>query len=55
MHQHRAAAQVSGRVKLTNQDKVFWPDEGYTKGELCDYYAAIADTRAAVSCATVRC
>ena len=31
-------------MKITNQDKVFWPDEGFTKGELCDYYAAIADT-----------
>jgi bifunctional non-homologous end joining protein LigD len=39
-----AATQVSGRLKLTNQDKVFWPDEGYTKGELCQYYASIADT-----------
>jgi bifunctional non-homologous end joining protein LigD len=30
------------RAQLTNQTKVFWPDEGYTKGDLCDYYAAIA-------------
>ena len=22
-------------MKLSNQNKVFWPDEGYTKGELC--------------------
>lgn len=29
-------------VLLTNQDKVFWPEEGYTKGDLCDYYAAVA-------------
>jgi bifunctional non-homologous end joining protein LigD len=42
---HRgAASSVVGRVSLTNQDKVFWPEEGYTKGELCAYYAAIADT-----------
>jgi bifunctional non-homologous end joining protein LigD len=42
---HRgASAGVVGRVHLTNQDKVFWPDEGFTKGELCAYYAAIADT-----------
>jgi bifunctional non-homologous end joining protein LigD len=27
---------------LSNQDKVFWPDEGYTKGELLTYYEAIA-------------
>lgn len=32
------------RVALTNQDKVFWPDEGFTKGQLCEYYAAISDT-----------
>ncbi len=32
------------RAKLTNTSKVFWPDEGITKGELCEYYGAIADT-----------
>lgn len=32
------------RAALTNQSKVYWPDEGYTKGELVEYYAAIADT-----------
>ena len=26
----------------TNLDKVFWPDEGYTKGDLLEYYGAIA-------------
>ncbi|MFW6067067.1 MAG: DNA ligase D [Myxococcota bacterium] len=30
------------RVVLTNQDKVFWPEDGYTKGDLCDYYEAVA-------------
>jgi bifunctional non-homologous end joining protein LigD len=30
------------RAMVTNRSKVFWPDEGYTKGELIDYYAAIA-------------
>ena len=43
-----AAAGVSApersRVVLSNQSKVFWPDEGYTKGDLLDYYAAISDT-----------
>ncbi len=29
-------------IKLTNRDKVFWPEEGYTKGDLLDYYQAIA-------------
>ena len=27
---------------LTNLDKVFWPEEGYTKGDLVAYYRAIA-------------
>ncbi|HVJ19522.1 MAG TPA: DNA ligase D [Polyangiaceae bacterium] len=30
------------RVKVTNRNKIFWPDEGYTKGDLVDYYEAIA-------------
>lgn len=29
-------------VKLTNLDKVFWLDEGYTKGDLIDYYRAVS-------------
>jgi bifunctional non-homologous end joining protein LigD len=36
------AAVSASTVKLTNLDKVFWPDEGYTKGDLIDYYRAIA-------------
>jgi bifunctional non-homologous end joining protein LigD len=32
----------ASRVKLSNLDKVFWPDEGVTKGDLVDYYRAIA-------------
>lgn len=35
---------AAARVKLTNASKVFWPDEGLTKGDLWDYYASIADT-----------
>lgn len=30
------------RVKLTNLQKVFWPDEGITKRELIEYYASVA-------------
>lgn len=37
------AADVAVRAKLTNQDKIFWPDDGLTKGDLCDYYAAVSD------------
>jgi bifunctional non-homologous end joining protein LigD len=32
----------SRQVPVTNRHKVFWPDEGYTKGDLVDYYEAIA-------------
>jgi bifunctional non-homologous end joining protein LigD len=31
-----------GAVKLTNTNKVFWPSAGYTKGDLCAYYDALA-------------
>ena len=37
-----ATARQAPRVRLTNLDKVFWPDEGYTKGDLIRYYDAIA-------------
>jgi bifunctional non-homologous end joining protein LigD len=30
-------------VDLTNLDKVFWPAEGYTKGDLIAYYQGIAE------------
>jgi bifunctional non-homologous end joining protein LigD len=32
----------SARVSVTNPEKVFWPAEGYTKGDLVEYYQAIA-------------
>ena len=31
-----------GRVKITRADKVFWPEDGYTKGDLVAYYETIA-------------
>ncbi len=30
------------RVRFTNLSKVFWPDEGYTKGDLITYYESVA-------------
>jgi bifunctional non-homologous end joining protein LigD len=30
------------RVKLTNLDKLFWPEEGITKGDLLAYYREVA-------------
>jgi bifunctional non-homologous end joining protein LigD len=36
--------EVDGReLKLTNLDKVLYPRAGFTKGEMIDYYARIAD------------
>jgi bifunctional non-homologous end joining protein LigD len=37
-------AEADGReLRLSNLDKVFWPDEGYTKGDLIAYYLNVAD------------
>jgi bifunctional non-homologous end joining protein LigD len=37
--------EVGGRqLKISNRDKVFWPKSGFTKGQLIDYYDAIAET-----------
>jgi len=30
------------KIEFTNLDKVFWPDDGYTKGDLIDYYDKIS-------------
>ena len=30
-------------VHFSNLDKVFWPDEQYTKGDLIEYYRSVAD------------
>src|SRR5689334_15416698 len=38
-----AEIEVSRRnVRLTNLQKVFWPEEGITKGDLLRYYVAVA-------------
>ncbi len=35
--------EVDGReLRLSNLDKIFWPDEGYTKGDLVAYYFNVA-------------
>lgn len=31
------------KIKLSNLDKVFWPEEGYTKKDLIEYYLKIKD------------
>lgn len=30
-------------VTITNRKKIYWPDEGFTKGDVIDYYDKIAD------------
>jgi bifunctional non-homologous end joining protein LigD len=35
----RSASELP--VKLSNPDKVFWPEEGYTKRDLAEFYAGI--------------
>jgi bifunctional non-homologous end joining protein LigD len=32
----------SRELKLTNLDKVYWPEEGYTKGDLIEYYEKVS-------------
>ncbi len=39
------SVEVDGRqLKLSNLDKVLYPDTGFTKGQVIDYYARIAPT-----------
>ena len=36
--------QADGReLRLSNLDKVFWPEEGYTKGDLIAFYFNVAE------------
>ncbi len=37
-----SAPQPPGDVAISNRDRVIFPDSGQTKGDLADYYAAIA-------------
>jgi bifunctional non-homologous end joining protein LigD len=38
-----AGRSVVSRVKISNPQKVYWPDEGITKGELIEYYDRMSD------------
>jgi len=40
--QMEEAPMASPDIEITNPDRVIFPDAGYTKGELAEYYAAIA-------------
>jgi bifunctional non-homologous end joining protein LigD len=43
VHRERPAEAFEGKVKLSNLEKIFWPDEGITKGDLIDYYRGVAE------------
>ncbi len=36
------SSAVPAGPRFTNLNKVFWPDEGYTKGDLIDYYRSVS-------------
>ena len=38
-----APPKIRTKAELTHLDKVFWPDEGFTKGDVVEYYAKMAD------------
>jgi bifunctional non-homologous end joining protein LigD len=40
--QHWIARAGDRELRLSNLDKVFWPDDGYTKGDLLTYYFNIS-------------
>ncbi|HUJ28326.1 MAG TPA: DNA ligase D [Myxococcales bacterium] len=37
-----AVVPVKREVQFSNLDKIFWPEQGYTKGDLLEYHRAIA-------------
>ncbi len=41
MKKNRGAAPSQLHIPISNPDKVFWPNEGYTKRNLAEYYNAI--------------
>lgn len=42
--EHWIARAGRKELKLSNLDKVYWPEEGYTKGDLISYYFNISPT-----------
>ena len=43
LSRQRAARASARPLRFTNLDKVFWPDQGYTKGDLIRYYDRVAE------------
>jgi len=43
--ENERSLKLNGKnVPLSNQQKIYWPDEKITKGELIDYYMSVAQT-----------
>ncbi|RZJ89937.1 MAG: DNA ligase D [Chryseobacterium sp.] len=43
-HKNKKAVKVGGKeLVFSNQDKVLWPDDGFTKGDLIEYYSEISN------------
>lgn len=40
--QRTALRPAAGRMRITNPERVFYPEDGYTKKDLIDYYEAVA-------------
>lgn len=38
----KAPGGIPAKVAITHAGKIFWPDEGYTKGDVIDYYNAVS-------------
>jgi bifunctional non-homologous end joining protein LigD len=38
----RPVAMSDHKVEFSNTNKIFWPEEGYTKGDVIEYYRAVA-------------
>ncbi len=51
----RAASRPASRVRLTNLDKVFWPAEGYTKGDLSSTTTRSPRTSSPISATVPSC
>ena len=43
LSRQRAAREAARPLHFTNLDKVFWPEHGYTKGDLIRYYDRVAE------------
>ena len=40
--QERSESATASETQFTNLKKIFWPEEGYTKGDLIEYYRSVS-------------